>query len=228
MHVADKPSKYSSEYLKKLFQYTLGEDISHAITHVVGVGFAIYALINLTWVAGHYGHWIDVLCFVGYGLSILFMFSMSTIYHSMVNHTARSVFKRLDHIAIYVLILGSYAPFVFSLLKTQRGYIIFIIMSLVTVFGIIFKAFNASGFKIISTLLYVAMGWGALWLLPQLLHKLPLLGVIFFLVGGVAYTLGAIFYALARFRYAHMIWHLFVNLGVVFQFIAITFFILQP
>lgn len=227
MHVADKPSKYSTEYLRKLFQYSLGEDISHAVTHVVGVGFGIYALINLTWVAGHYGNWLDVLSFVCYGLSILFMFTMSTIYHSMVNHTARSVFKRLDHISIYVMILGSYAPFVFSLLKTPRGYIIFAIMAVVTVCGILFKSFNSSGFKLVSTLLYVAMGWGAAWLLPQLLSKLPTLGVVFFLVGGGAYTLGAIFYAFARFKYAHMVWHLFVNLGAVFQFISIAFFILQ-
>lgn len=227
MHVVDRPSKYPKEHLKRLFQYTLGEDIANAVSHTVGSFFGIYALINLTWVAGRYGNWLDGLAFIFYGLTILFMFLMSALYHSMVNHTARSVFKKMDHIAIYVLIIGSYTPFVFSLLKSERAYYIYSIMMLMTIMGIVFKALHAGKFKKISTLIYVIMGWGSLWLLPEILHKISVAGIWFFISGGVMYTLGSLLYVFGKFRYAHMVWHIFVIFGVLFQFITITFFILQ-
>jgi hemolysin III len=227
VHVIDRPSKYSREYLKKLFQYTLGEDIANAVSHTVGSFFGLAALINLTWVAGRYGNWLDSLSFIFYGLTILFMFLMSTLYHSMVNHTARSVFKKLDHIAIYVLIIGSYTPYVFSLLKTERAYILYIVMVCVMILGIIFKSLHAGKFKKFSTFVYITMGWGSLWLLPAIIHKLPRFGVYFLIASGLTYTLGAILYAFARFKYSHMIWHIFVILGVVFMYVSIAFSILQ-
>ncbi|MCC2625828.1 MAG: hypothetical protein K0R14_1701 [Burkholderiales bacterium] len=227
MHVIDRPSKYSREYLAKLFQYTLGEDIANAVSHIVGSFFGLAALINLTWIAGRYGNWLDAIAFIVYGLSILFMFLMSTLYHSMVNHTARSVFKKLDHISIYVLIVGSYAPYVFSLLKTQRAYVVFIIMTVVMVLGIVYKSLYAGRFKKTSTLIYVVMGWGSLYLLPQIVADIPKTGLAFMIAGGMAYTSGALLYAFGKFKFSHMVWHLFVILGVVFMYISIAFFILQ-
>ncbi len=226
-HVIEKPSKYSKDYLKKLFQYTLGEDIANAVSHTVGAFFGLYALINLTWVAGRYGHALDAVAFIFYGLTILFMFLMSTLYHSMVNHTARAVFKKLDHIAIYVLIIGSYTPMVFSLLKTHLAYWIYLVMAVITILGIVFKSLYAGKFKKLSTLIYVIMGWSSLCVLPEVWHRLPKVGLYFFLIGGLSYTLGALLYAFARFKYAHMIWHICVICGVAFQYISITFFILQ-
>lgn len=228
MHVADKPSsKYSRDYLKKLFQYTLGEDIANAVSHTVGSFFGLYAVVNLTWVAARYGNWLDSMAFIFYGLTILFMFLMSTLYHSMVNHTARSVFKKLDHIAIYILILGSYTPFVFSMLKSERAYVIYVIMTIVTILGIIIKSLHAGKFKKISTLIYVIMGWGSLWLLPEIIHRMPTVGLWFMIGGGITYTIGALLYAFGKFRYSHMVWHIFVIFGVIFQYVSITFFILQ-
>ncbi len=227
MHVIDKPSKYSRDYLRKLFQYTLGEDIANAVSHMVGSFFGLYALINLTWVAARYGNWLDSLTYIFYGLTILFMFLMSTLYHSMVNHTARSVFKKLDHIASYVLIVGSYTPFVFSLLKSERAYIIYVLSVIVTIIGIIFKSLYAGKYKRASTLIYIIMGWGSLWLLPEILRVLSKAGIWFFFIGGLTYTIGALLYAFGKFKFSHMVWHIFVILGVVFQYVCITFFILQ-
>lgn len=227
MHVIDRPSKYSREYLAKLFQYTLGEDIGNAVSHIVGSFFGLSALITLTWVAARYGNWLDGVAFITYGISILFMFLMSALYHSMVNHTARSVFKKLDHISIYILIVGSYAPYVFSLLKTERAYVVFVLMTVVMIIGIIFKSLYAGKFKKTSTLIYVIMGWGSLYLLPQIIIDIPRTGLIFMIASGMAYTSGALLYAFGRFRYSHMVWHLFVILGVVFMYISIAFFILQ-
>jgi len=226
MHVINRPSKYSQDYLKKLFQYSLGEDIANAVSHSVGSFFGLYALISLTVVAARHGNWLDIVAFVFYGLSIFFMFLMSTLYHSMVNHTARSVFKKLDHIAIYILIIGSYTPFVFSLLKSERAYIIYILMTLMALLGIIFKALHAGKFKKFSTLIYVIMGWGSVWLVPEIVQLLPKVGLLFIFLGGLTYTFGALLYAFARFKYAHMVWHILVIMGVVFQYISVTFFIL--
>ena len=141
MHVIDRPSKYSKEYLKKLFQYSLGEDIANSVSHIVGSFFGLYALISLSWVAGHYGNTVDAIAFIIYGLSILFLFLMSALYHSMINHTARTVFKRMDHIAIYIMITGTYTPYIFSLLKTRSAYILYAVIVVLTIVGIIFKSF---------------------------------------------------------------------------------------
>ncbi len=227
MKIIDKPSKYSHEYLQKLFKYTLGEDIANAVTHTIGSFFGIYALINLTWVAARYGNWLDSLVFIIYGLTILFMFLMSALYHSMVNHTARSVLKKMDHIAIYVLILGTYTPYVFSLLKTQRAYIIYAILLVIMAIGIIFKSFYSGKFKILSTLVYVLMGWASVGILPQIVEKFNMTGLWYMIAGGLAYTVGSLLYAFGKFKYSHAVWHVFVIFGVVFQYISITFYILQ-
>ena len=116
VHVVERPSKYSKEYLNKLFQYTLGEDIANSVTHIIGSFFALYALVHLTWVAARYGNNLDALAFIFYGFTLLIMFVMSAVYHAMLNHTARSVMKKLDHISIYWLILGTYTPYIFCLL----------------------------------------------------------------------------------------------------------------
>jgi hemolysin III len=227
MHVIDRPSKYSKEYLKKLFQYTLAEDIANTIIHVVGAFFGIYALINLTWIAARYGSAIDSFAFIFYGLSILFMFLMSSLYHSMINHTARSVFKKLDHIAIYILILGTYTPYIFSLVKNQRGYIIYAILVLMTILGAIFKSFYAGRFKLISTFVYIVMGWAVVGMARDIFVGISYNALLFLILGGLSYTVGALLYAFGKFKFSHAIWHVFVLLGVIFHYISVTFFILQ-
>lgn len=226
-HVYDKPSKYTKEQLTRMFPYSLGEDIGNAVSHCVGAFIALGLLISLTWIAGHYGNWLDGLAFIFYGLTMLFMFVMSTVYHSMVNHLARSVLKRMDHVAIFILILGSYTPYVFSLLKTQRAYITYAVIFFLTILGVIFKAIYAGRFKRIGTLIYVLMGWASLVLMPQIIAKLPATGVAFLLGGGVIYTLGALFYAFSKFKYSHMVWHIFVIVAVVSVYASVAFYILQ-
>lgn len=222
-----KISRYSEEHLKRLFPYSLGEDIGNAVTHCFGSFLAIGMMLSLAWIAGRYGAAIDGFAFIFYGITILFMFVMSTVYHSMVHHTARNVMKRLDHVAIFILILGSYTPYVFSLLKTHLAYIVYSVLVVLTILGVIFKAIYAGHFKKTGTLIYVLMGWASLILLPQIFAKLPLMGIIFFVASGLTYTLGALFYAFSKFRYSHMVWHIFVIVAVIFMYISIAFYILQ-
>jgi hemolysin III len=227
VHVVDRPSKYSKEYLRKLFKYSLGEDIANSVTHIVGSFFSLYALINLTWIAGHYGNWLDSMAFIFYGITLLFMFVMSSVYHAMVNHTARAVMKKLDHISIYWLILGTYTPYIFCLLKSKSAFIVFGILFALTILGVVFKSFFAGRYRIVSTLVYVLMGWAIVLIFPELMQKLSSNGLWFLAIGGLCYTVGALLYAFAKFKYSHMVWHIFVILGSVFQYISVNFFILQ-
>lgn len=217
----------SQDILKTLFPYSLGEDIGNAVTHCVGAFMALGLLISLSWIAGHYGNWLDGLAFIFYGITMLFMFVMSTVYHSMVNTTARKVMKRLDHVAIFLLILGSYTPYVFSLLKTQLAYTVYAILAILAIAGIVFKSLYAGKYKKTSTLIFVLMGWMAMILLPQIIQKLPTMGVVYMIASGVIYTVGAVFYALSKFKYSHMVWHIFVIFAVLSMYLSIAFYILQ-
>lgn len=218
---------YSPEQLARLFPYSLGEDIGNAVTHCVGALMGIGLLISLAWIAGRYGNAVDGVAFIFYGLTIVFMFTMSTVYHSMVHHTARDVLKRMDHVAIFILILGTYTPYVFSLLKSPRGYITYAALLVITIVGVVFKAIYAGRFKRIGTLIYVLMGWLSVILLPQIIAKLPFMGVMFFILGGVIYTVGALFYAFSKFKYSHMVWHIFVVLAALSMYFSIALYILQ-
>lgn len=212
---------------KILFPYSLGEDIGNAVSHCVGAFVALGLMISLAWIAGRYGDWLDGLSYIFYGITMLFMFVMSTVYHSMVNTTARKVMKRLDHVSIFVLILGSYTPYVFSLLKTPLSYVMYIILAALAILGIVFKSMYAGKFKKTSTFIFVLMGWMAIILLPQIIKKLPTMGVIFMIASGIIYTIGAIFYALSKFRYSHMVWHIFVLFAAISMYLSIGFYILQ-
>lgn len=222
-----KSSSYSEDQLKRLFPYSLSEDIGNAVSHCVGAFIALGLMISLAWVAGRYGNAVDGCAFIFYGITILFMFVMSTVYHSMVHNTARNVMKRMDHVAIFILILGSYTPYVFSLLKTQLAYTIYAILVFLTVLGVIFKSLHAGKFKKTSTFIFVLMGWMSVLLLPQILRKLPTMGVVFFVASGVIYTIGALFYALSKFKYSHMVWHIFVIIAAISMYLSIGFYILQ-
>lgn len=222
-----KHSKYSPEQISRLFPYSLGEDIGNAVSHCIGALMGIGLLISLAWIAGRYGNWVDGIAFIFYGLTMVFMFTMSTVYHSMVHHTARDVLKRMDHVAIFILILGTYTPYVFSLLKSPRGYITYAALLVITVVGIVFKAIYAGRFKRVGTLIYVLMGWFSIILLPEIIAKLSTAGVIFFILGGLIYTAGALFYAFSKFKYSHMVWHIFVVLAALSMYFSIALYILQ-
>jgi hemolysin III len=222
-----KITSYTEEQLKRLFPYSLGEDIGNAVSHCVGAFIAIGLMLSLTWIAGRYGNALDGFAFIFYGFTIVFMFTMSTIYHAMVHHKARNVMKRLDHVAIFILILGSYTPYVFSLLKTHLAYVVYACLVGLAVLGIIFKALYAGHFKKTGTLVYVLMGWASLILLPSIISKLPTMGVALFAASGLTYTLGALFYAFSKFKYSHMVWHIFVVVAVILMYSSIAFYILQ-
>lgn len=221
-----KQSNYSKDMLNKLFPYSVGEDIANSVSHIIGAVFFFFGTLYLMWVAGRYGTLVDTISFLVFGLSLVLMFTMSSIYHFMIYHKPRDVFKRLDHISVYILILGTYTPFMFSVIGTKASHILYFSLVGVAILGIIFKSLWVSKFKIATTFIYILMGWGIIFIIPQVIEKLPQGGLYWLFAGGVIYTLGAFIYALGKFKYHHLVWHIFVILGALAHYISVAFYIL--
>ncbi len=209
-----------------LYKYTVQEDIANAISHGIGALFAYIGLIFLVYTSSINGSIKDVISFSIYGTSLIFMFLMSTLYHAIFHDMTRSIFKRLDHSAIFVLIAGTYVPFTFTVIDNMLSYIILAILIVIAISGIVLKTFFVGKYKRISTLVYVIMGWLIIFEIKPLIGNLNVYALIFLVAGGVIYTLGAIIYAISKFKYHHFIWHLFVLCAAICHYIVIAFYIL--
>jgi hemolysin III len=211
--------------LEKLFPYTISEDIANSISH--GLGALIIAITNvyLIYRASLTQHIDIVICVAIYGYILMLMLLTSCLYHGIRHVTTRDVFKRLDHSFIFLLITATYVPIVFVGIKTPLAYTIFIILCIITIIGIVFKAFFSDRFKVLSTIIFIIMGWLAIFLIPQMMHSLSPNFLKYLIIGGACYTIGAILYAFGKFKYHHFIWHLFVLAGAFTHYIAITFYL---
>lgn len=209
----------------KLFPYSINEDIANSVSH--GVAALIVAILNvyLIYRASVSGSVVAVVTFAIYGYTVFLMFLMSCLYHGIRHYTTRDVFKRLDHSFIFLLILATYCPIVFVGIKTPLAYIVFAILSIITIIGIIFKVFFAGRFKVLSTVIFILMGWASVLLIPQILTTLSSQFMFYLVLGGVFYTVGAIIYAIGKFPYHHFVWHLFVIAGAFAHYYAILMFL---
>lgn len=216
---------------KELPTYTKGEEIFNAVTHIVGGAFGIFALIMCVLLAiKHNQTSLGMFSIVLYTSTIIILYTMSSIYHFLNRNNAKKVFRIFDHCTIYLLIAGTYSPIcLISLRNSPWGIILFSIVWGCAIIGITFNAINMywKAVKIISMILYIAMGWCVIFAIFPLLEVVPLACFYWLLAGGLAYTLGVIFYGLGKkIKYMHSIWHLFCILGTVLQFIAIYVYII--
>jgi hemolysin III len=169
----------------------------------------------------------EALSALAFGVAMVALYLASTLYHSFPERMRRvsTVFQRLDHSSIFVLIAGTYTPFIVLAARSQKGYILLGVLWAITILGIVMKSIWIDRFHVLHVILYVIMGWSVLFvwndIQPNLGNSLWLL-----LAGGISYTVGVAFYA-SRFRYAHFIWHLFVLGGSITHFLAVTFIITQ-
>ncbi len=205
--------------------YTVGEEIANAVTHGIGVLLAIAALVLLVVFSSIHGNATAVVSFTVYGSTLVILYLMSTIYHSLPRGKAKDVFEILDHSSIFLLIAGTYTPFALVTLKGAKGWTIFGIIWGLAIAGIVMKVFLVKKFVILSTLMYILMGWMAIFILKDIMVSVPLNGVILLVLGGVAYTMGAFFYVWRKMPYNHAIWHLFVLAGSVFHFFTILLYV---
>lgn len=200
---------------------SLKEEFANSITHGFGILFSIVAISLLVTFSMLNGGTKEIVSSSVFGASILFLYTFSTLYHSMQQEEIKSWLRTFDHIGIYLLIAGTYTPFLLLTVGGTLGWIFFGIIWGLAAFGLIFKIFYTHRFKKASLILYLGMGWMAIFLVKPLYTTLDVSTLVLIAAGGLSYTLGTIFYTKPAMRFAHTIWHLFVLLGTVLHFAAI-------
>ena len=161
-----------------------------------------------------------------YALTLVLLYVASTLYHSRAWPTAKASLQTLDHIAIFLLIAGTYTPFVLITLRGPWGWSLFGITWTLALFGVIFELTSLRRFRRAQIALYIAMGWIGLVAIGPLVTALPRAGLWLLFGGGAVYTLGVVFYRMRRMRYHHALWHLFVLGGSVLQYFAVLRYVL--
>lgn len=207
-------------------RYSVAEEIANSLSHGAGVLFGVFALLLLVLKSVQMDDTRRVITFSIYGATIIALFLASTLYHAIPFPRAKSVLKLMDHCAIYLLIAGTYTPFLLLTLGDRFGAMLMVIIWGLAVAGIIFKIFYLGRFQAISLITYLGMGWLAVLASYELLANLPWNGIALLLAGGVIYSLGTIFFAVRRIPFNHAIWHLFVLGGCLCHFLAIYFYVL--
>lgn len=207
-------------------EQTRREELINSVTHGVGIALGIAGTVVLVVMAAMYGTaWHIVGCSV-YGATLILMFLASTLYHSFHTPRVKHVLNILDHSAIYLLIAGTYTPFTLNNLRGAWGWALFGIVWGLALCGIIYKAFCVGKFPLLSTLLYVAMGWIVIVAVKPLVQVLPPTALALLFGGGICYTVGVVFYVWRALPYNHAIWHLFVLGGGVLQYVAVLLFVI--
>jgi len=206
-----------------LIKYSKKEEIANAITHGLGIAFGIFALVFL--IVTHYKTTdiYGLISYIVYGASLIILYLSSTLYHSIPIKKAKIHLRKLDHASIFILIAGTYTPISMIALRGKLGWTILITIWSIALLGIIFKVFFINKLKIISVIMYLAMGWLIIFAIKPLILALSTKSLVFMIIGGLFYTVGILFYALQSmgFKYSHSIWHLFVLAGSIFHFIMI-------
>jgi len=210
--------------------YTRGEERFNMITHIVGGGLGLVAMLACVIVAAFNGNGWGVTSGIIYGFTVILLFTMSSIYHGLRIGLPKRVFRILDHCTIYILIAGTYTPILlnrFRVVYPLDAWLIFGIIWGLAVIGITFTAIDRKRFAAFSLVCYLGMGWIAVFRIRRLVE---VLGGAFFaliLVGGVLYTVGVIFYAMGkRKKYMHSVFHLFVNAASILHSVAIATFVM--
>lgn len=207
-------------------RYTTGEEIFNAVTHGIGAGLSVAALVTLIVHAAHVSDAYGVISVSLYGAALIILYTMSTLYHALTPAGAKRVFRIFDHTTIFLLIAGTYTPFLLVPLRGALGWTLFGILWGLAAVGIVFDAVMLQRFRKIEMLLYICMGWCIVLTVKPLLAAVRPSGLILLLAGGLCYTVGIIFYKLKKIRYMHSIWHLFVLAGSILHYFSIYFYVL--
>jgi len=195
-------------------------------SHAIGFILSLVASVLLVTHASLHGNVWHIVSFSIFGASLILLYVVSTCYHSAQKPELRRRLRIIDHASIYVLIAGTYTPFTLVTLKGPIGWTIFGITWGLALTGIILKLFFTGKYKLISTLMYVFMGWVIIFAIKPLINNLPLEGLLWLVAGGMAYTVGAILYSIKKIKFNHAIFHIFVFIGSFSHFVAVFFYVL--
>ena len=205
--------------------YRQAEEKINVITHAFGFLLSVVAFIFFIRKSIELQNWGYAISTIVYAVSLLVLYAASTGYHSAKGRKLRARLNILDHAAIYILIAGTYTPFTLITLKGILGYVLFSIVWAVAVVGVILKLFYTGKFKLLSTIMYVAMGWIVIFAIKPLLENLPTNGIWLLFAGGFFYTLGAVLFMFDKLKFNHAIFHVFVLLGSISHFLVIYFYV---
>ncbi|MEI2665609.1 PAQR family membrane homeostasis protein TrhA [Rossellomorea sp. LJF3] len=201
------------------------EEVANAITHGIGLILSIPALVMLIIFAVHEGSAWHIVSFSIFGASMILLYLFSTLLHSFKPSKVKNLFAILDHSAIYVLIAGTYTPFMLVSVRGALGWTLFGIVWGLAIVGIVFKCYFVQRYQVVSTLFYLVMGWLVIIAIKPLYASLTGAGFGLLLTGGIMYSVGAIFYVWNKLPYNHAIWHLFVLAGSGFMYFCILFYV---
>ncbi len=208
-------------------KYTLGEELVNSISHGIGILLGITALVLTVIFSAKNHNTIGVVSSCIYGSTMIVMYSISCIYHALSPKLkAKKVLRVLDHCDIYLFIAGCYTTYCLSLIGGVTGWIIFSIIWLIATIGILLNAIDLEKFQIPSVIIYLLMGWLIIFSYNSIKKVLPTPGLILLVAGGVFYTIGAILYVIgAKRKYFHSIFHFFVLIGSILQFLSILIYV---
>lgn len=214
---------------RTLPSYSRGEEIMNMVTHIVGGGIAIIALVLCLLRAWQSESALAVICALIYGISMVAVYCMSSIYHGLQPGTGKKVMQIMDHCAIYLLIAGTYTPIAvcgIAPVYPMIGWGIFAAQWSLAILATVLTAIDLRKYRMFSMICYIGMGWGIIFFLPQTVRVLSPAGFYPLLAGGIAYTVGAILFGLGkRIKWMHCVFHIFVVLGSLLQLITVLFFV---
>lgn len=209
-------------------KYSLLEEIAHSVSHGIGVILGIVGLVVMLWLSFEYGDVWHVVSVSIYGFSVILLYSASTLYHALTNVKAKRFFQLMDHAAIFVLIAGTYTPFLLVNLRGPWGWTLFVIIWSIAIGGVMLEIMKKERIKWLSLSLYLGLGWMALVAMKPMLELVNTTGLLLLLAGGLLYSFGVIFYVRKQMVFHHAIWHLFVLAASVAHFFAVIYGVILP
>ncbi|MEG0542789.1 MAG: hemolysin III family protein, partial [Angelakisella sp.] len=198
----------------------------NSVSHGVGTIFAVAAATLMIAVSAMSGDWYKLAASIIFGVSLIILYMMSTLYHAFVSPKAKEVLRVFDHCSIFLLIAGTYTPFTLIPLRDTVGGYLFAFIWGATVVGIVLNIISIERFKKLSMVCYMIMGWAIVFTLKPLYESVDIGGILLLVGGGICYTVGTLFYKQTSTRYMHFVWHLFVLAGSVCHFLSVLLYIL--
>lgn len=209
--------------------YTRGEEIANMVTHIIGGVMGIVALVLCVIFAAVRGNVYGIIGGSIFGVSMILLYTISSIYHGLKHSTAKKVFQILDHCSIFILIAGTYTPIVLGPVREfsiALGWTLFGVVWGLAIIGIVFNSIDIKKYKIFSMICYLGMGWCIMAIAPKIKYILVPEALYMILAGGILYTIGAVLYIVGhKKKFFHTYFHVFVDLGSLLHFLAILFYI---
>jgi len=213
------------ESLKRRIQETKKEELWNGFSHFIGLILSIIGAPILFYYDQHITL-LSTWSIIFYVVGLILVYLASSLYHFTTNPILKEKFRIFDHISIYYLIAGSYAPVCLITLYDGQGLFVFLTVTALALFGTVFKIFLTGRFESLFLLLYLVMGWLIVIEFNNILLYIDLYGIYLMVLGGVCYTLGVVFYSLDKLKYSHTIWHLFVLMGSISHYFMILFYVI--